>query len=235
MPHYGIVIDLRRCVGCRTCELACRQAFATPLPRARLAVQDLGPAHTSAGLTRTFHARQCVHCAQPACVTVCPVAPRDLVVTGADGNKTIIQARATWKEPATGIVRIDPDRCIGCGACVDACPYEARFLLERPNGGRRADGCDLCWQRLANGDPPVCVEACLTDARLFGDLDTPTSAAGRLAAAGGLVLEPPDAPTGPAVWYIGRKQDLELLRRAATPASRPIPPMRRRLLSMLVR
>ncbi len=229
MSRYGLIIDLRRCVGCRTCELACRQAFAIPVPECRLRIEDLGPAETSSSMARTFHARQCVHCAQPACVDACPVAPQDLIVTGADGNKTIIQARATWKEPATGIVRIDHDRCTGCGACVDACPYGARFLLDRAEGGRRADGCDLCQQRLASGNAPACVDACLTGARRFGDPDAPVAGPDRPGPATGLALEPVGAATGPAVIYLGRERDLELLRRMATPAPRPAPLARRRL------
>ncbi len=235
MPRYALVIDCNRCVGCHTCAVACRAAFGVPLPHNRLHVRRLGPVRTSMGLTQTFQARQCVHCRRPACVAVCPVDPQEIVVTGPGGDKTIIQARATWKDPATGIVRIDAERCIGCGSCVDVCPYEARFLIDG-NVGRRADGCDFCYERLTTtGKEPVCVESCLTGARIFGDLDDPTSRVAALVAAGALALEPAGKSTGPALYYTGRPKDLAALRQLATPTAKPPPAIRRKLLSLLVR
>ena len=126
--------------------------------------------------SRTVHfPRSCLHCEEPACVTVCP--------TG-----------ASYKRAEDGIVLVDPDTCIGCKLCSWACPYGAR---EYDYGHGVMKKCTLCVDRIYNEHLPAedripaCVRACPTGARHFGDLGDPDSAVSRLVAErGGFDLLP---------------------------------------------
>ncbi len=84
---------------------------------------------------------------------------------------------ATFKDKTDGTVRIDTSLCIGCGNCMPACPYDARFRNEIT---RKADKCDFCADRRAQGLLPACVDTCPTKARVFGDINDPDSEAYRL-------------------------------------------------------
>ncbi len=236
MPRYALVIDLNRCIGCHTCAVACRAAWNVAPPHGRCRIQRLGPATTPDGLAHTFYPVQCGHCDRPACVPVCPVDKREIVVTAPDGmDSRSLSVSATWKDPFTGIVHINAERCIGCGSCVEACPYEARFLY-RSGTGPRADACSFCIERLQAGEAqPVCVGKCLTGARIFGDLDDVGSAVARHVARGAVRLETASAQPGINIFFAGRKRDIQLLRRLAAPGEKAAPSTRRRLLSLLVR
>jgi Fe-S-cluster-containing dehydrogenase component len=187
--QLGLVIDLDTCVGCQACATACRswndQGHGGPL--AELDPYNASPdgawlnrVHSyEAGdgdCARTVHfPRSCLHCAQPACVTVCP--------TG-----------ASYKREEDGIVLVNAALCIGCGLCAWACPYGARELDPVEHVMRK---CTLCVDRIYNeGLPPderepACVLACPTRARHFGDLGDPASAVSRLVAErGGIGLLP---------------------------------------------
>jgi tetrathionate reductase subunit B len=120
------------------------------------------------------------HCSAPNCVTVCP--------TG-----------ATWKREEDGIVVVDPDICIGCKYCVQACPYDARF--PNPETGT-AEKCDFCIHRVSQGLEPACVEACPSRARIFGDLNDPDSEISRAIAANPVTVLRPEKGTQPNVFYI---------------------------------
>jgi anaerobic selenocysteine-containing dehydrogenase/ferredoxin len=97
----------------------------------------------------------CNHCEDSPCHKVCP--------TG-----------ATTIAPE-GPVLTNDEKCIGCGACVEACPYGQRFLTETGGGAYKAEKCTLCQDKLARGEEPVCVALCPARARIFGDLDDPAS------------------------------------------------------------
>ena len=176
--RLGLVIDLDTCVGCHACAVNCKEwnsgGVAAPLT-------DLDPygeaplgvwfnrVHTfEAGegqRGRTVHfPRSCLHCDEPACVTVCP--------TG-----------ASYKRAADGIVLVNEDLCIGCKLCSWACPYGAR---EYDDDAGVMKKCTLCIDRIYNEalDPtdrvPACVATCPTSARHFGDLGDPHSAVAKL-------------------------------------------------------
>lgn len=188
MTRYVMVADLDRCVGCQTCTAACRHANATSPAVQWRRVLDI-EAGAYPDVRRTFVPVGCQHCEDPPCMHVCPTT-------------------ATRKR-ADGIVTVDYDLCIGCAYCDVACPYQARFKIDRadfafgkatPTEAAGADDrrvgvsqkCTFCSDRidfgLANGlvpgvDPratPACVNACIADALHFGDVEDPDSNVSKL-------------------------------------------------------
>jgi tetrathionate reductase subunit B len=151
--RYGFVIDVSRCIDCRACLVACSVENDVPMNHTRIWVHDLGLQGQFPDLQRTFAPYNCMHCDNPPCTQVC--------VSG-----------ATYKDPDTGLVLVDQQACIGCGYCVEACPYEARYLDEARGV---VDKCTGCIQRLEIGEEPACVATCLGGARHFGNLNDPHS------------------------------------------------------------
>jgi Fe-S-cluster-containing dehydrogenase component len=187
----GLVIDLDTCVGCHACAVACKQwnagGIAGPLTDEdaygkepfgvwfnrvhSYEVQGPGNGERGTGTAEkadmTVHfPRSCLHCEQPACVTVCP--------TG-----------ASYKRASDGIVLVDEDKCIGCKLCSWACPYGAREYSAVEGVMKK---CTLCVDRIYNElldeieRQPACVQACPTRARHFGDLGDPESKVSKLVA-----------------------------------------------------
>jgi len=106
--RYGMVIDTRRCVGCKACVVACKAENKTPPGVAYTVVLD-GVLEPRVEDKPLFMTKPCFHCETPACTVVCPVG-------------------ATFKRTQDGIVVVDYDRCIGCRYCITACPYGARYF-----------------------------------------------------------------------------------------------------------
>ena len=198
--RWGMVIDLKRCIGCYGCQLSCKAEHGTPpgVFFARLLKQEEGHYPT---MRQLFLPVLCFHCDEPACVEVCP--------TGASS-----------KAP-DGIVDIDPDECVGCRACMMACPYSQRYFYDEerhyfPGNGatpyeqarseRHPSGvvmkCNFCRHRISAGKDPACVANCPAVARYFGDLDDPTSTVSRLIKERGGYTLHPELGTGPAVYYL---------------------------------
>ncbi len=178
--RYGFLIDLRRCIGCRTCQIACKAENDVPLGVYRTWVKEVEKGHYPQ-VRRHFTPVLCNQCAEPACTTVCPV-------------------NATYSLP-NGIVYIDPHRCIGCGYCMAACPYAVRFI--HPVRGV-AWKCDWCWPRVRDGyAPPACASACPTDAMVFGDMGDPDSRIAKILAREATVALKPETGNRPQVFYIG--------------------------------
>lgn len=146
MTRYAMAIDLKRCIGCQACVVACKAENEVPAGRYRLRMREtvVGEFPTLEG---EFRLEQCFHCENAPCVSVCP--------TG-----------ATF-QTEDGLVLLDPSKCTGCKACVTACPYNMRYV--HPKG--YVDKCTFCNHRLEQGQVPACVETCPTGARAFGDLD----------------------------------------------------------------
>ena len=187
--RYGMVIDVRRCSGCQACSIACKSEFDVPIGAARSWVE-----HHEAGVfpntEKRMLPRLCNHCSEPPCVDVCPV----------EGG--------TYKRD-DGIVVVDENICIGCAKCVEACPYDARFMnsfkgdpgLTKGNGA--ADKCDFCLHRISRGVAPACVNTCPGKARIFGDLNDPSSEVAKLVAEIDATVLRRDKKTKPSVFYIG--------------------------------
>lgn len=169
----GLVIDLDICVGCHACAVNCKEwnASGHSAPLTDLMAYGEKPdgvwfnrIHTfetgSGDEGRTVHfPRSCLHCEEPACVTVCP--------TG-----------ASYKRAEDGIVLVNADTCIGCKLCSWACPYGAREF-DQDEGVMKK--CTLCVDKIYNQNlpeverVPACVSTCPASARHFGDLGDPTS------------------------------------------------------------
>lgn len=213
-PHWGMVIDLDRCIGCEYCLRACSATNDVEASRPwNIVKRD----ETSSGRT-FFFSRPCLHCQHAPCVEVCPV-------------------KATFVRD-DGLVVMDYDRCIGCRYCEVACPYDARkFNWEArrdenpfvptwgiPEVERRPRGvvekCTFCIHRidagLAHGltpgeDPeatPACVNICPVDARIFGDLNDANSQISRTMAAHPTLRLREELGTEPSVYYIPPKEGL---------------------------
>jgi tetrathionate reductase subunit B len=178
--QYAMVIDARRCYGVHACSVACKAEFNVPLGETRSWVEFIEKG-TFPNVSRNFLPRLCNHCSQPNCVSVCP--------TG-----------ATWKREEDGIVVIDKDICIGCKYCLQACPYDMRFINEDTGS---ADKCDFCIHRVSQGLEPACVEACPSRARIFGDINDPESEVSKLIAENPVTVLRPEKGTEPNVYYIG--------------------------------
>lgn len=184
MTKLGIAINLERCVGCNTCANACKMQNNIPMNMLYIRVETDGvdtadgAQGTYPNLSRTYIPVACQHCENPACLKVCPVG-------------------ATYKDPETGVVRQDYDKCIGCRMCMAACPYtgvrsfnwdEPKYSTEHaigdadiaPHQKHTVEKCTFCYQRLARGEVPACMDLCPARARHFGDLDDPESEVSKL-------------------------------------------------------
>jgi tetrathionate reductase subunit B len=178
-PLWGMVVDLRLCIGCQACTVGCSVENQVPLGSFRTLVSTYEVSSHGAPRRYTLP-RLCNHCEKPACVTVCPT-------------------QATTKR-ADGTVVVDNSVCIGCGYCVQACPYDARYINETTH---TADKCTFCLHRLEAGLLPACVETCVTGARIFGDLNDPKSAVSKLIRQQPVQVLKKGMGTGPRVFYIG--------------------------------
>jgi len=168
--RYGMVIDLDRCIGCHACSVACKIENGTSPGVFWNKVSQFEDG-IYPKVRRLYIPVFCMHCENPACVTVCP--------TG-----------ATYKDQE-GFVRIEQDKCIGCKACMLACPYHVRYLNDgksyfskrTPFWGELKENqkegtvgkCTFCRDRVLRGLEPACVAACPTGARIFGDLSDSNS------------------------------------------------------------
>ncbi len=200
MPRYGMVVDLKKCIGCYSCVAACRSEHNTPNNVFQTGVleKEMGKFPDA---IRVFVPVLCNHCEEPTCVNVCPT-------------------EATYKRD-DGVVMIDFEKCIGCGACIEHCPYHARVLVE-DNRTLFFDGktvfekpvhqkipqkvavkCDFCYFRVEKGLQPSCVEVCPTNARVFGDLSEKEGTLWDLIRKYNGWQMLPEKGTEPSVYYVG--------------------------------
>jgi Fe-S-cluster-containing dehydrogenase component len=159
-PEFGgVLVDTTRCIGCRACERSCAVENGQPAPDiendgALEEKRDTSPSRwtvvnryeTSGG--EVFVKRQCMHCWQPACVAACLTRAMHKTETGP----------VVWRS----------SQCMGCRFCMVSCPFDIP-KFEYHSWNPRIQKCDLCFDRLSEGKKPACVEACPTDALMFGN------------------------------------------------------------------
>jgi tetrathionate reductase subunit B len=196
-PRWAFIVDLRRCIGCRACTIACKAEFNVPLGAFRAAVYEevVGSFPNSKKL---FLPRLCNHCEGnkedeiPPCVKECPEYPKDRrEFVAPDGKKIRYRGGATYKRP-DGLILFDNKLCTGCGKCIEACPYGARNFNKLLISGKDSTKngitkCNFCEHRIAKGVTPSCVNICPGRARFFGDLNDPASQVSKLSKEFGLV------------------------------------------------
>jgi Fe-S-cluster-containing dehydrogenase component len=158
MPNYGFAIDLRKCIGCHPCTIACKAEHDIPVGVNRCWVKTV-ESGTFPDTRRFFFPVLCNQCDAAPCANICPT-------------------NALFKR-RDGIVDLHGDSCIGCRACMVACPYDQLFI--DPNT-HTAEKCNFCANRVENRLQPACVSVCPTECRIFGDLDDPASEVAQIAA-----------------------------------------------------
>jgi Fe-S-cluster-containing dehydrogenase component/formate-dependent nitrite reductase membrane component NrfD len=180
--RWAKVVDHTRCIGCHACTTACKSENEVPLSVTRTYVKyvDTG---TFPQARRSFQVTRCNQCEDAPCVTACPTA-------------------AMHRRP-DGIVDFDKSICIGCKACIAACPYDAIFI--NPND-RSAEKCNFCAHRLDVGLEPACVVVCPTQALLVGDMDDPLSAVASIIHRDAVTVRRPEKGTRPKLFYKGADQ-----------------------------
>jgi Fe-S-cluster-containing dehydrogenase component len=220
--RWVMVIDLRRCIGCHACTIACVAENKLPpgVVYRPVLTEEIGK---YPNVSMRFIPRPCMQCDNPPCTPVCPV-------------------NATFKNEE-GVVVVDYDQCIGCRACITACPYAARtfdfgetYLKNTPDnlpflfGQSAADGyerngaafeygesivrekdrspignvrkCHFCLHRVKEGMLPACVTTCIGRATLFGDANDPDSLVSEMIALPNVMRLKEDLGTEPRVYYI---------------------------------
>lgn len=182
--RYAMVIDLRRCIGCVACTAACINENKVPQDQFRTFVSEYELSKND-DVFKAFLPELCNHCDNPPCVSVCP--------TG-----------ATFKRK-DGIVLVDNEICWGCSYCVNACPYDKRFINKET---KVADKCTFCAHLVDNGELPACVATCVGRARIFGDLNDKTSEVAKLLANYPTSVLKQLYGTKPRVFYINLDNEL---------------------------
>lgn len=228
-PRWAMVIDLRKCIGCRGCTVSCKSENNVPLGRWNTVVKQIESGKYP-DARKDFLPRLCNHCEGdekdkvPPCVKICPEYPkkRQTFITP-DGKKIAYRDGATYKRP-DGAILIDNAACTGCGKCIKECPYGSRYFDPLVKSGqdstKNAIGkCTFCMHRVEKGLLPACVNTCQGGARIFGDLNDPESDVSRLVKEFNLVanrkettLEEtllPKKKTNPNVFYIDPKKVLK--------------------------
>ncbi|HET6372226.1 MAG TPA: 4Fe-4S dicluster domain-containing protein, partial [Candidatus Polarisedimenticolia bacterium] len=180
--NYGFVIDNRRCIGCHACTVACKAEHDVPLGVNRTWVKYIEKG-TFPDTRRFFSVLRCNHCEDAPCVTICPVTA---LFTRQDG-----------------IVDFDPNRCIGCKACMQACPYDALHIDPRTDTAAK---CNFCAHRIEASLEPPCVVVCPERAIIAGDMDDPAAEITRILQIEKVSVRKPEKGTRPKVFYIDADQ-----------------------------
>jgi Fe-S-cluster-containing dehydrogenase component/formate-dependent nitrite reductase membrane component NrfD len=176
--NYGFVIDNRKCIGCHACSTACKSENEVPLGVYRTWVKYVETG-TYPDVRRHFQVTRCNHCANPPCVRICPVE--------------------AMYQRNDGIVEFDSNVCIGCKACMQACPYDAIYI--DPNSSTVAK-CHYCAHRVDIGLQPACVVVCPEQAIIAGDMNDPNTEISHLLSRQDVTVRKPEQGTAPKLFYI---------------------------------
>lgn len=184
MTSYAFAIDLRRCIGCHACTIACKAEHAVPLGVSRCWVKSVERG-SFPDAQRLFFPVLCNQCEAAPCAAVCPT-------------------EALYRR-GDGIVELDGERCIGCRSCMQACPYDQLFV---DPDTRTAEKCNFCANRIETGLLPACVSVCPTQCRVFGDLEDPASQLAGVLRANATRVRKPEKGTRPRVFYVSAEDDV---------------------------
>ncbi len=199
--RYVYLVDIRKCIGCGSCVRACSQEnnvppahFRTWVERYRVSrtgeavidsdnggMDGFEPSMTGKDITKAFFfPKLCCHCTHTPCVQLCPVC-------------------ASYRT-VDGVVLVDETRCIGCGYCVQACPYGSRFIHPVTH---TASKCTLCYHRITRGLTTACVQACPVEARMLGDMKQVGDKVAEIIATQRVQILQPELLTDPNCYYLG--------------------------------
>jgi len=184
VPNYGFAIDLRKCIGCHACTIACKAEHQIPVGVNRCWVKTVEKG-TFPDPRRFFFPVLCNQCDEAPCVRICPT-------------------NALFKR-RDGIVDLNGSSCIGCRACMEACPYDQLFI--DPNT-HTAEKCNFCANRVENKLLPACVSVCPTECRIFGDLDDSRSEVAQIVQREAFMLRKPEKGTRPKIFYLGAEESV---------------------------
>ena len=204
---WGYVIDTTRCIGCGACVRACKVEnevkdtyFRTWVERYEINGKEVVRVDSPNGALSSFShdnfdsdivkaffvPKICNHCYNSACTQVCPVG-------------------ASYHSPDK-VVLIDKDHCVGCGYCVQACPYACRYIDHEVG---TADKCTLCYHRIHQGLEPACVDACPREVRIFGNLKDPDSEIRKILHERRFGILKPEMGTDPKCYYVGLDMEVK--------------------------
>jgi Fe-S-cluster-containing dehydrogenase component len=205
---WAFIVDTTRCIGCGACVRACGMEnsvpdsyFRTWIERYEIDQDESIRVDSPEGGKRSFKQNRtpdkqivkgffvpklCNHCRNSSCTQVCPVG-------------------ASYHSP-DGVVLVDRKHCIGCGYCVQACPYGCRYISHELG---TADKCTLCFHRIHHGLPTACVQACPRKARICGNLKDPRNPVSEVLHSRRYSILKPEMATNPKCYYIGL--DLEVV------------------------
>ena len=205
---WGFLVDTTRCIGCGSCVRACKlennvpdEYYRTWVERYEIDADENVHVDSPMGALESFKEdavqdhetvkaffvpKICNHCRNSACTQVCPVG-------------------ASYHSP-DGVVLVDKEHCVGCGYCVQACPYGTRYINHERGV---ADKCTLCYHRIHKGMQTACVEACPREARLFGNLKDPQSRIRKVLEQRRYSLLKPEMGTNPKCYYIGLDMEVK--------------------------
>jgi len=199
--RWVYLIDTYKCIGCGACARACRAEnhvpegmYRTWIERYQIPVEGdayvdsprggefgFDPVQTGLSVQKSFFVpKMCNHCAATPCIQVCPVGASYRTLDGA--------------------VLVDPKRCIGCGYCVQACPYGSRFINPHTH---TADKCTWCYHRITKGMKPACIEVCPQGVRILGNMEDPDDPIHEILATKRVQLLQPQLLTRPRCYYVG--------------------------------
>jgi Fe-S-cluster-containing dehydrogenase component/formate-dependent nitrite reductase membrane component NrfD len=181
-PRWGKVLDQSRCIGCHACTTACKSENEVPLGVTRTYVKSVDVGHFPT-TRRAFQVTRCNMCADAPCVAACPTS--------------------AMYQREDGLVDFDKSICIGCKACIAACPYDAIFINPEDHS---AEKCNFCSHRLEVGLEPACVVVCPVEAIFVGDLNDPASRVARTVDREPVSVRRPEKETRPKVFYKGATQ-----------------------------
>jgi Fe-S-cluster-containing dehydrogenase component/formate-dependent nitrite reductase membrane component NrfD len=179
---WAKVIDHSRCIGCHACSTACKSENLVPLSVHRTYVKyvDVG---TFPETRRAFQVTRCNQCEEAPCALACPTSAMHI--------------------RSDGIVDFDKSICIGCKACIAACPYDAIFINPEDHS---AEKCNFCAHRIDVGLEPACVTVCPTQAIMVGDLNDPASRVAKMVGREPVTVRRPEKETHPKLFYKGAHQ-----------------------------